>query len=282
MEEPVKDESLLEEESLVDRRPEVKPEITEKPQAPVVPKRETEIVKAESLPFFKSSPVTEKPSPVKERAVSQIEDKTITPDITKAEPERGAVTEEIPQENIYAPPAPDETLAPVQEKPGTTLPFKPSAELKSASALDMDQLDQAIEHVRDDTEKTRVTESGVKPVSDSGGDRAAGPSVAGTDIPSAETPLIEWDEEGRKRTLIDAGPKVKIPDWVKEEGLDLQIAVTFAVTPQGHTTSVAVGKSSGYPDVDSAVLEVVRKMKFNPAKVSENVTGTIKYIISTK
>jgi TonB family protein len=191
--------------------------------------------------------------------------------------------EEVPEENVYAPVMPDETLAPVQEKPGKTLPFEPSAELEPDTlAFDMDQLDKAIEHGKDETEVTRKTEPDLKPAVDSGADSALKTSGERRDAPSSKAPLIEWHEEGQKRTLIFAGPKPDIPNWVKEEGLDLKIAVLFAVTPEGHTTSVSVGESSGYPDVDSAVLEVVRKMRFKPAKVSENVTGTIRYIISTK
>jgi TonB family protein len=283
--EPDVDDSLLDEEPAFEENTfEDDISTLDKPQASAVGVRDTgtvkspitESIKSESLPFFKSVPAEEKPKDIEQNAVPQIEDRA-------ADPERGTTFEDIPEENIYAPVDPEGTFAPVQEKPEKKLPFKPSAELEPDTlAFDMDQLDEAIEHVKDDSRIPLKTGSDTDTGSASGTNTSAKPAVERKDVISTESPLIEWDEDGKKRALIFSGPKPDIPTWVKKEGLDLQIAVSFAVTPEGYTTSVAVGESSGYPDVDATVLNTVRKMRFNPVSGSENVTGTIRYIISTK
>ena len=260
----------------------------DKPPAPAVTVRDTDIlkypvtesIKSESLPFFKSTSAFEKPASFDQKAVSRVEDKAVNPDLAEVAPVRGTTPEDITEENIYAPVDPEETLAPVQEKP-EKLPLEPSVELEPDMAFDMDQLDEAIEHGKDDTRIPLETGPDTDPGLVSGIDASAKPSGKRKDVVSTESPLIEWEKDGRKRTLIFSGPKPDL-SWVKEEGIGRQIAVSFAVTPGGYTTSVAVEESSGYPDVDAAVLETVRKMRFNPVSGSENVTGTIRYIISTK
>ena len=264
----------------------------DKPPAPAVTVRDTDIlkypvtesIKSESLPFFKSTSAFEKPASFDQKAVSRVEDKAVNPDLAEVAPVRGMPPEDIPEENIPAPVDPEETLAPVQEKPEKKLPFEPSVELESALAFDIDSLVEVIEHGKDDSPIPLETGPDTDPGLVSGTDVSAKPSVSGErkDVLSTESSPIEWDKDGRKRVQIFPGPKSDIPLWVKKEGLDLQIAVSFAVTPGGYTTSVTVEESSGYPDVDAAVLETVRKMSFNPVSGSENVTGTIRYIISTK
>ncbi|HEB29917.1 MAG TPA: TonB family protein [Spirochaetes bacterium] len=286
------DESSLDEEPFFeDNTYEDYTSTVDKPPAPAVTVRDTdtikypvtESIKSESLPFFKSTSAFEKPAAFDQKAVSRVEDKAVNPDLAEVAPVRGMTPEDIPEENIYAPVDPEETLAPVQEKPEKKLLFEPLAELEPDTlAFDMDQLDEAIEYGKDDSRIPQKTEPYTDPGSVSGTNTSAKPAGERNDVLSIESSLIEWDKDGRKRVQIFPGPKSDIPLWVKKEGLDLQIAVSFAVTPGGYTTSVTVEESSGYPDVDAAVLETVRKMSFNPVSGSENVTGTIRYIISTK
>jgi TonB family protein len=99
---------------------------------------------------------------------------------------------------------------------------------------------------------------------------------------SGGAPTIIWDEASEGRVLLSPMVDPYIPEWVKREGLDLKVEVDFSVTPDGHTTSLGVRLSSGYPDVDAAVLESVRKFRFNPIQDDRRARGRISYIISTE
>ena len=192
----------------------------------------------------------------------------------------GITREEMLREELLAPTARDEVLMPVQqkpvreeeeEKPEKVLPLEPSSEIELGPlAVDLDRLDEAIQKGKETPGTADEKGSAVEP------------GLTETDISSSETPLIVWDDASGERVRIYKGPLPDIPIWVKEEGLDLKMAVTFAVTPEGLTTSVEIEESSGYSDVDTSVLEAVRKMKFNPVADSKIVTGTIRYIISPR
>lgn len=193
---------------------------------------------------------------------------------------RGITREEMLREELHAPVARDEVLMPVQqkpvreeaeEKPDKVLPFEPLSEIEPAPlAFDLDQLDEAIQ-------------KGKETPAAAGEKGSAGePGLTETETSVTETPRIVWDDTSGERALIFKGPPPDIPTWVKEEGLDLKVAVSFAVTPEGLTTSVEIEESSGYSDVDTSVLEAVRRMKFNPDAGSKIVTGTIRYIISPR
>jgi len=190
---------------------------------------------------------------------------------------RGIPQPEIVEEEIPAPVEEEWIMPPIkgrtfQDEKAPDIPFTPKSEVETESlAFDIEHLDKALEKGEEkpvqagvETGKTQRT----KPAT----------SVA----PSSRTPMIEWDNVASARTLTYAGPPPAIPSWVKNEGLDLKLSVSFAVTPEGHTTSVRISTSSGYTDVDTAVLDTVRKMKFNPDPKSGPVTGTITYIISPK
>jgi len=137
-------------------------------------------------------------------------------------------------------------------------------------ALNLEWLDEALKKSEGSALKTGENEVKVKQVQKKEG-------VADSGIP-----LISWDDVGKKRVLVSSGELPEIPSWVEKEGINLKIVVAFAVTPEGYTTSVGIGESSGYTDVDTCILESVRKLKFNPVSSKENVTGKITYIISTK
>ncbi|MBN2324343.1 MAG: TonB family protein [Spirochaetes bacterium] len=136
--------------------------------------------------------------------------------------------------------------------------------------FDLSKLDNAL-----------VKESETKPQGKAGS--AAGSGVS-SEVGSASgsTPVITWDESGADRTLISPITLPKIPEWVKEEGLRLRAVVSFSVTPDGNATSLRVERSSGYADVDSSVLETVRKLKFNPISEDRTVRGRIDYLITPR
>jgi TonB family protein len=144
------------------------------------------------------------------------------------------------------------------------LPFQPQSETQEDTlAFKMDRLDQAIDGV----EKSGTVSEREQKIKKA---------------PPSEELVIVWDDASSERMLTHAGPDPKIPLWVQKEGLTLKSAISFAVTPEGHTTSVQIRISSGYSDVDTALLNAVRKMKFNPEPSNKRVTGTITYIISPK
>jgi TonB family protein len=147
---------------------------------------------------------------------------------------------------------------------GPVLPTRPDED--EEFSLNMESLDRAIE------------EGGE---GDTGG--VADSRTGGQRDTSRETgvPSITWDEGSRGRTLLSSGELPKIPDWVKREGLDLRVEVSFSVTPEGHTISLVVNRSSGYPDVDATVLESVRNLRFNPIRDERYARGKISYLIST-
>jgi TonB family protein len=151
-----------------------------------------------------------------------------------------------------------------------TGPVFPSqnAEGEQELALNMDKLDRTLEESRAGSSGGMIeTETaGGKPVPG----RAAG------------SPNIVWDDASRGRVLLSSGGIPEIPEWVKREGLDLKVEIAFTVTPDGHTTSLGVRLSSGYPDVDAAVLESVRKLRFNPIQDDRNALGRISYLISAE
>ena len=154
-----------------------------------------------------------------------------------------------------------------EEESKDDLPFQPRSETQEETlAFKMDRLDQAIDGV----EKTGSVS-----------DRVGREQKIIETLPGEE-PVIVWDDASSERMLTYAGPDPKIPSWVQKEGLTLKTAISFAVTPEGHTISVKIRISSGYSDVDTALLNAVRKMKFNPEPSNKRVTGTITYIISPK
>jgi len=142
------------------------------------------------------------------------------------------------------------------------------------SQLNMSRLDDAF-----------VTngESTLQPSAE-GSETAAIPTEGPTEGDAVSTggPVIIWEEEGAKRVLLSPIKRPEIPSWVEKEGLNLDVAVSFAVTPDGHTSSFRVERSSGYSDVDASVLDTVRKLKFNPVSGDRTVRGRINYVIRTK
>jgi len=151
-------------------------------------------------------------------------------------------------------------------KTGPVLPTRPDDD--EQLAFNMESLDQAIEE---------GGEGGTGgPVSDN---RTGGKASTAR---STGAPSITWEKGSQGRKLISLGERPRIPEWVKREGLNLRVEISFSVTPEGHTTSLMVNISSGYPDVDASVIESVRKLRFNPISEDRYARGKIAYFISTK
>jgi len=70
----------------------------------------------------------------------------------------------------------------------------------------------------------------------------------------------------------------KLPPWVSIEGLPLRVQVSFTIMADGTVAAVYVQRSSGYPDVDSAVVDALSHCQFNVVADSPPVKGTIPYL----
>jgi len=187
------------------------------------------------------------------------------------------IQEPVPPEHLSDIKPPPVTPPPVKlpemaERTDKSLPFAPETKVaESPSSVDLAKLDEALA-------KTKPgTLAGSSPAG--GSSISASAEVQGS---SKGSPLITWASAGQQRKLLSPAPPPDIPQWVKREGIDLKVIVTFDVTPEGQTTGVKTKQSSGYPDVDAAVLGSVRKMKFNPAPGAGISRGTVSYIIRTR
>jgi TonB family protein len=94
---------------------------------------------------------------------------------------------------------------------------------------------------------------------------------------------VVWDQPdaSKGRELLSA-PKPKVPAWVSTQGLTLSITIAFVLLPDGVVSGVSLAQSSGYADVDSAIIDAIRRWRFTPAKGAGQVKGLIPYVIKSK
>ena len=94
---------------------------------------------------------------------------------------------------------------------------------------------------------------------------------------------FQWDQPGaaKARKLL-ADPQPKIPQWVSKEGLSLTVLVTFTLTPDGLLRNVNVEASSGYNEVDAAVVEAVRLWRFSADPSAGTIHGQLPYAIRAR
>jgi len=138
----------------------------------------------------------------------------------------------------------------------------------------LDQLDRALAERQGDS-------NSIKPTAETaaGESRPAdGESALQQADPDESGFLIEWEDPAAGREAVTM-VLPRIPRWVSEQGLRLKIVVAFVLTPQGILSAVHLEESSGYSDVDSAVLEAVRKWKFKAVMSSRQVRGRLPYRI---
>jgi len=83
-------------------------------------------------------------------------------------------------------------------------------------------------------------------------------------------------------TRSDRHPDPVVPDWVSDQALSLIGIVAFQLSPQGFVSDVQIIESSGYTDVDTAVLEAVRRWTLKPVRSLLSVTGRIIYSIQPR
>ncbi|MCX7029662.1 MAG: TonB family protein [Spirochaetes bacterium] len=102
----------------------------------------------------------------------------------------------------------------------------------------------------------------------------AAASGGGTGVTAAAAD-IEWENPGaaKGRGLLSA-PLPRLPDWVKELGLDLEVRITFSVNADGLVTSPQVVHSSSNPSVDDACLLALRHYQFSKAVGAVAIKGS--------
>ena len=158
-----------------------------------------------------------------------------------------------------------------KEKVEKPLPFKPGVKIEeSPMAFNVGELER----------KNIETASNVKQQGKIG-ETASKTEISGNK-PVTSNSLIEWEKGAQSRKVISMGPKPNLPDWLKREGLKLKVTLVFKVTPDGYVNDVRVYQSSGYSDVDAAIIESVRKILFEPVKSKRPDTAKITYIIEPR
>ncbi len=125
--------------------------------------------------------------------------------------------------------------------------------------------------------------SGAEPGVQSGGGGGGGGGGAGVSPGGGGQGNIHWDQpEAAKARKLLSSPQPQIPAWVSKQGLSLTVLVVFTLTPDGFLRDVNLEASSGYPEVDAAVMEAVRLWRFSPAPSSGNIHGMIPYVIRAR
>ncbi|MDO8682055.1 MAG: energy transducer TonB, partial [Armatimonadota bacterium] len=79
----------------------------------------------------------------------------------------------------------------------------------------------------------------------------------------------------RAEPELTGDSKVRIPDSVLEEGIDTTVKIQYTVDADGGVSDVKVTGSSGNRELDRAVVDAARKMKYKPA-VQDGIPRAVK------
>jgi TonB family protein len=154
-------------------------------------------------------------------------------------------------------------------------PVRPEAGAAAPGVLDLGRVDTAFSGGAP-AGGTAASSGAPAPGGTSGASSGASPGVSSSAAPGDYS--IEWARPEQGRETIST-PAPTVPAWVSREGLRLQVAVVFLLTADGLLRNVEVERSSGYSDVDAAVLEALRRWSFRPAPGSRDVSGRVRYSI---
>ncbi len=142
---------------------------------------------------------------------------------------------------------------------------------RSAGSLDLGQLDAALAGRGTDRSSpaARAGSGGGSRMGESGGQGKGGQGYS-----------VIWSgaDSGKGRVLVfSASPK--LPAWVSHQGLTLSVTVSFILLSDGLIGGAALQQSSGYADVDAAVIDAIRRWRFTPAEGASPARGLIPYVI---
>ncbi|MBN1700174.1 MAG: TonB family protein [Spirochaetales bacterium] len=144
-------------------------------------------------------------------------------------------------------------------------PYDPGLEEGSLA-----ELDRAIQESSSTTPPGTRKEDGAATGDTTG--NSAGSDGSGT--------TITWEDNQNRKPVSTAKPV--LPDWVSEQGLHLTVVISFILTPEGILTGFKVKKSSGYPEVDNAVIDALRRWKYPAVAGTKNVKGEVPYHITPR
>jgi TonB family protein len=66
---------------------------------------------------------------------------------------------------------------------------------------------------------------------------------------------------------------------VSAQGLTLSVTASATVLPDGVFSGVAIQQSSGYADVDAAVIDALRRWRYTPAESGLPAKGHFSFVI---
>ncbi len=188
-------------------------------------------------------------------------------------------------------PASGSGSAPVQRS-GQGVLVQGSGGAASGGNLDLSQLDKAIAGAGSGTGKGGTGQAGAggtgKGSSGTGpGGGGTGPGASGSGGGGGggggQNYSVVWSQPdaSRGRTLLST-VSPKVPSWVSAQGLTLSVTVAFTLLSDGVIGGVVLEQSSGYADVDAAVLDAIRRWRFSASASTASVKGVIPYVIKTR
>ena len=134
----------------------------------------------------------------------------------------------------------------------------------AGGSLDLGALDKAL--------------AGAKTGAQSTGQTGSKPQAAATG--KIGDPKIIWDKpEAAKNRKPNFALNPKLPTWVAASGLTFKLTVSFTVSPEGVVSLAKINTSTGYADVDAAILEALWKWRFNADSESGAIRGVAPIVI---
>ena len=209
-------------------------------------------------------PAPQQPAPA--QAVTQPERPPQgTRQVVPAEP-LGTLPPVAPEDTTpYAPQTFTQPLA--DQGPIRAAPADAAAAQQQAPPLDTSRLDSAIG-------QPDAGASSAVPAGPSG----VASGTPGTSPGTVEGFQIEWQNPSEGRQVVQSA-QPEIPAWVSREGLRLRVAVSFVLQPSGYLRDIRIAASSGYSDVDTAVVSALRRWRFSASPGAPDVRGEVTYRI---
>jgi TonB family protein len=153
-----------------------------------------------------------------------------------------------------------------------------SGQSRTGGQLDLGSLDSALQGARSGAGGQGGSGSGGQSqgVAGQGG---SGQTGGGGGSGGTGASAIQWDTPSAARNRQPLYlPDPKIPAWVAKQGFTLRVTISFILSPEGVVSSANIERSSGYGDVDAAVLEAVRFWRFTADDAAAPLRGTRSFL----
>ncbi len=107
---------------------------------------------------------------------------------------------------------------------------------------------------------------------------ATGPaSEISPDIPY---PDVQQPAEGSTIRSPISQPLPRMPSWLEEEGERVKVVVSYDVNREGYLENLTIRSSSGYRAVDVAVLEALRRWRYEAGEPLSGQVTVFRFILS--